>query len=70
MITENPRKAVSLTGMSAVEKRVDHMQYTENSAVMTVTIVLGVPSQMRVALSLSYFLKISAADFSAASLFT
>ena len=41
-------------GRSAVLHRVDQMQYRENSAEITPTTILGVPSQMRVADSRSY----------------
>ena len=51
----SPRKEVSRIGRSQVQRRVIQMQYRENRAMTTPTTSLGLPSQMRVADSRSYF---------------
>ena len=62
MMTIRPRNDVSLTGRSDVENSVDQMQNRENRARMVLTTILGAPSQMRVADSLSYLRIMSSAD--------
>ena len=49
-----PKNSVSRTSGSAVENSVMPMQYKEKMAMIAVTMILGTPSQMRVADSRSY----------------
>ena len=55
MMTSRARNAVRRFSSAATLNRVDQMQYREKKTIIVRTITAGVPSQMRVLDSLSYF---------------